>query len=327
MNASKVEDIQFVEPAKLANVEDIYPMSPMQQGILFHCLYEPGTGLYLLEMNCRIEAVLDVPAFRRAWEEVIRRHAVLRTGFLWDGMPRPMQVVRKQVELPWRQEDWREFSESVRQEKWNGFLLENRRQGFDFKRAPLLRLALIRTGEESYYFSWAGHHILIDGWCWQIVMGEALTLYEIYRQGRTPQLRRPRLYRDYISWLQKQDERKAEEFWREDLAGFATPTTLGIETEAGNSGANESGGSGDAFGVVESRLDPEHSQKLEQLARGQMVTLSTVGAGRVGRGCWAATAERRMLSLGLRCRAAPGAAGVLRKQWDSSSTLCRCGWN
>ncbi|MGZ4853815.1 MAG: condensation domain-containing protein, partial [Candidatus Angelobacter sp.] len=270
MSVTNVEDVQRAEPMKLANVEDIYPMSPMQQGLLFHCLYEPGSGMYLLEIGGHIEAGLNVPAFRRAWEEVIRRHAVLRTAFLWEGLSKPMQVVRKNVELPWREEDWRDLSDSEQKERWKNFLLENRKQEFDFKQAPLIRLALMRTGEQSYYFAWTGHHIVADGWCWQIVMGEALTLYDAYREGRTVQLKQPRLYRDYISWLQKQDESKAEAYWRETLQGFSKPTRLGMERDGElKEGEND-------HGVVQSHLNWAVSEKLEELARDQMVTLSTV---------------------------------------------------
>jgi amino acid adenylation domain-containing protein len=267
----KMNAITVAEPKKLTNVEDIYPMSPMQQGILFHCLYEPGTGMYCLQLGCQIEAALDVRAFRRAWEAVLGRHAILRTSFLWEGLEKPRQVVRKNVELPWREEDWRGYDQSEQQARWQKLLTDERNREFDFKEAPLMRVALIRTGEERYYFAWNGHHILLDGWCWQIVMGEALTLYAAYREGRRPQLPSPRLYRDYIVWLQKQDEKKAEAFWREDLRGFILPTRLGIER-----GGQEAVRDGEGFGSLTGFLNREHTAKLDELARRQQVTASTI---------------------------------------------------
>src|SRR6267154_2772100 len=104
MNETAVKSAQSVSALKMTNVEDIYPLSPMQQGMLFHSLLEPGSGAYFVELGCRIESRLDVPAFRRAWDETVRRHAVLRTGFLWEGLNKPMQVVREKVDLPWREE-------------------------------------------------------------------------------------------------------------------------------------------------------------------------------------------------------------------------------
>lgn len=246
-------------------------MSPMQQGILFHSLLEQGTGLYFLGMGCRIEGPLDVAAFRRAWEEVIRRHATLRSSLVWEGLNRPRQVVRKTVEFPWHEEDWRSLSPDEQKKKWETFLAMDRREGFDFKRAPLLRLALMRTGEQSYYFSWAGHHVLLDGWARQIVMGEVFTLYEEYRKGRTPELRRPHSYREYVCWLQDQDEKKAEAFWRAELAGFYQPTMLGIELDG-----SVQDGTANEHGVIEACLTREETLRLEQLCREQMVTLSTL---------------------------------------------------
>jgi non-ribosomal peptide synthetase component F/acyl carrier protein len=271
MNAAAATNASVHKPAKLKNVEDIYPMSPMQQGILFHSLYETGSGLYFLGMGCRIEGALDVQAFRRAWEEVIRRHATLRSSLLWEGLNQPRQVVRKHVDLPWLEEDWRGRSAAEQRTKWNDFLADDRARGFDFKRAPLLRLALMRTGENSYYFSWAGHHVMLDGWARQIVMGEAFTLYEAYRQNRRPEVKPPRLYRDYISWLQKQDEKKAETFWREELKGFSKPTKLGIELEPKALGNGEN-----QHGFAEARLSREQTARLEEISRNEMVTLSTI---------------------------------------------------
>ena len=271
MSATSVKPVPSTQPIKLANVEDIYLMSPMQQGILFHCLCEPGAGMYCLVLSCQLEAVLDVRALRRAWKDVVQRHAVLRTGFLWEELERPMQVVRKSVELPWREEDWRGYDKPEQEAKWRTLIMEERNQGFDFKEAPMLRLSLIRTAEESYYFIWNSHHIVLDGWCLQIVMEEAFALYAAYTQGQKPQLKTPRPYRDYIAWLQKQDEKKAEAFWREELKGFTGSTRLGIERkrEVWAEGEEE-------YGKLEAVLGRDYTEKLEEMARRQQVTPSAV---------------------------------------------------
>src|SRR5262249_61456327 len=109
-------------------------------------------------------------------------------------------------------------------EQWKQFLGEERKRGFDLKQAPLMRLALMRTGEESYYFAWNSHHILLDGWCRQIVMGEVLQLYEAHSRGEQVKLKAPRRYRDYIAWRQRQDGKKAEECWRGGIKALATAT-------------------------------------------------------------------------------------------------------
>jgi amino acid adenylation domain-containing protein len=262
---------------KLPNVEDIYPLSPMQEGMLFHTLYNPDSGAYFIQMGCRLRGNLVTSAFRRAWEEVLRRHAVLRSAFLWEGLKKPVQVVRKTVDLLWHEEDWRALSESEQSERWKEFLLESRQRGFDFQQPPLLRLALIRTGEQSHYFSWSFHHILLDGWCRQLVIQEVFQLYEAYSQGRDLKPGRPQPYRDYIAWLIKQDEAQAEAFWKEELTGFTEPTLLGIEQvkpRIDNDSVEHE--------VLTYRLSRELGQRLERLARTLQVTLNTIMQGAWG---------------------------------------------
>ena len=271
MHPLTVEDVPMSKPMKLQNVEDMYPLSPMQQGVLFHSLYEPGSGVYFIEFGCRIDGNFDVFAFKKAWDEVVRRHTILRTSFLWEGLNRPVQVVRKSVVLPWREEDWRGATESEAKDRWTAFLLDERRRGFNYKEAPLMRLALMRISEDSYYFGWNTHHLLLDGWCRQIVVGEVLSLYEAYREGHTLQLKQPRLYRDYIAWLQKQDEARAEAFWREQLKGLRAQTRLVTGRERRELKTGEP-----HRGQAPLRLNSAVSAKLEEIARKFQVTLNTV---------------------------------------------------
>jgi hypothetical protein len=135
----------------------------------------------------------------------------------------------------------------------------------------------MRVGEESYYFGWSGHHILLDGWCQQIVMGEVFSYYESARKGEELKLKRPRAYREYIAWLRKQDETKAEEFWREELKGFREPTRLGIERE----GRSPEGGKQE-YGEVRRQLGLDLTSKLEELCRREQVTLNTLVQGAWG---------------------------------------------
>ena len=137
---------------KMKNVEDIYPLSPMQQGMLFHTLYDPTSGVYFEQLSSTLSGEFDVAAFKRAWVEVMARHAVLRTAFLWEGLDKPLQVVRQKVALPWQAHDWRGVANQ--QEKLQTFLKEDRQQGFELAKAPLMRCILIRLDEDKYEFVW-----------------------------------------------------------------------------------------------------------------------------------------------------------------------------
>ena len=177
----------------------------MQQGLLFHSLYEAGAGTYYEQMSCRIQGPLDAGAFERAWQAVVERHAVLRTSFEWEGVTHPVQVVHRRARLVFGQEDWRGASRAEQTDRLKELLRRERQEGFDLRKAPLMRAGLVRVEDEAYYFVWGNHHILFDGWCRQLIIGEVFKLYEGYRLGVEAGLGRVRAYRDYIGWLGEQD--------------------------------------------------------------------------------------------------------------------------
>ena len=270
-----VTDIKFVRPSslkKLSNVEDIYPLAPMQQGMLFHSILDPSVPMYMGQMAFRIDSRVNVQSFRRAWEEVVRRHAILRTAFVWENLKEPMQVVRKNVELPWREEDWSSWSEAEQEEKWRTFLEEDRERGFDLKQAPLLRFGIVKMGEGRYYFSLNRHHILFDASCANILIQEVIALYDAYEAGKKLQLDAPSTYRNYIGWLQRQDQEKAESFWRAELKGFTSPTRMAIVREKDR--VEDTGHGNARIGVGQ-----DLTARLHKLARAQKITMNTVVQG------------------------------------------------
>lgn len=264
------------------DVEDIYSLTPMQEGMLFHSVHEADGAVYFTHMSCRMQGKIDYPCFRQAWEDVIERHAILRTSFRWENLKTPVQVVHKHAPLPWREEDWRGLGEQEQQQKWQEFLQQDREQGLDFLHAPLMRLGLFRTGEESQYFVWGFGHILMDGWCVAIVMSEVFKFYEARRAGKKLELETPPLFRNYIAWLRQQEEKKAEAFWRSELKGFKAATKLRIEHEP-RQGTNGQGANGHGeHRQIRFPLERATTAKLEELARAHEVTLNAVVQGAWG---------------------------------------------
>ncbi|ALX44736.1 non-ribosomal peptide synthetase (plasmid) [Burkholderia humptydooensis] len=245
------------------------PLTPTQQGLLFHTLRAPDSGVYYEQVGCTFQAALDVADYRRALEAVVARHGVLRTGFLWDGPSRPVQVVFRHVELPWAEEDWRHLDHDEQQRRLAAYREADRRPGFHLSRAPLMRCALFRTGEQRYEFVWSYHHLLLDGWSVQIVLGEALACYDAYRRGDAPALPPPQPYSAFLRWLDAQDGTAAEAFWRARLGDVraATPLPLADDARPGDASGH---------GVLERLLDPGASDALQRLARACEVTPSTV---------------------------------------------------
>ncbi|WP_316186189.1 non-ribosomal peptide synthase/polyketide synthase [Bradyrhizobium sp. SZCCHNR31011] len=209
-------------------VEDIYPLSPTQQGMLFHSLYAPESAVYVISLACRLEGALDGDAFEQAWQTVVARHAVLRSAFVGQDLAVPLQVVLRAAKLPFVREDWRGLPAAEQEVRFEALQQAERSRGFDFASPPLLRLCLIRTGDNDYRLLWNSHHILFDGWSIPLLLDEVFAAYVALSRREAPQLIPLRPFRDYIAWLQRQDMAAAEAYWRQRLAGFGTPSSLGL---------------------------------------------------------------------------------------------------
>ncbi|HEX8694772.1 MAG TPA: amino acid adenylation domain-containing protein, partial [Longimicrobium sp.] len=257
--------------SKQALIGDIYPLSPMQQGLLFHTLYEPGSGEYVGQSRFGLRGALDVEALRRAWQGVLDRHPVLRTGFTWEGVPEPLQVVRRAVELPLVVEDWRGVDADEQDRRMEEFLREDRARGFDPARAPLMRLTLFRTGDAAWRLVWTHHHLALDGWSLPLVFRDLVALYDACTAGREPSLPPARPYRDYIAWLKRQDLGRAERYWRRTLEGFRAPTPLGVERPPA--------GREEGYGRRDLRLGREVTGALQAYARRHGLTVNTLVQG------------------------------------------------
>ncbi|MBD2521400.1 non-ribosomal peptide synthase/polyketide synthase [Nostoc sp. FACHB-133] len=211
------------------NIEDIYPLSPMQGGMLFESLYTPDSGVYFEQITCIFTGNLDVKIFEQAWQQVVARHPVFRTAFLWESLSQPVQVVYRQVQVTVETYDWRELSTQEQQQQLETFLDSERQQGFQLSQAPLMRLHLIQLDGNTYQFVWCHHHLLLDGWSSPLVFQDLLDFYQAISQGKSLSNIGTVSYRNYIAWLQQQDRDLAKEFWREKLQGFTTPTPLTVD--------------------------------------------------------------------------------------------------
>jgi non-ribosomal peptide synthase protein (TIGR01720 family) len=244
-------------PSSSVPIEDIYPLSPLQEGLLFHLLYAPETGLYVEQLSGQLTGHLNHTAFERAWQRVLDRHTILRSAFVWKQTERPLQLVQRHASLPLRVYDWRDVPPDDQQARLKLYLREDRQQRLDPSHAPLMRLSLIRLDENVHFFAWTFHHILLDGWSYMALLGEVLALYEAFNRGHDLSLPQGPPYREYVSWLRRQDSTSAEAFWRQTLKGFTGPTLLG----AGRTGTSAP------------TTEAEHAQRQFHLPAGLMSRL------------------------------------------------------
>ncbi|WP_433931226.1 amino acid adenylation domain-containing protein [Sorangium cellulosum] len=263
---------QTLDPS--ANIESVYPLSPMQEGMLFHTLLRPSSGIYLMQNRYRLEGDLQADAFMKGWQLVVARHPILRTSFVWKSQKRPLQVVHRTVDLPFEVLDLRGLSPEAQEERLAGELQAELDRGFDFGKAPLMRVRLARLDDRTHELVHSFHHILLDEWCTSVLMMEFLAHYEALVRGEAPRLPPARPYRDYIDWIGRQDSKAAEAFWRAELKGFAAPTPLGFE-ERSAPPAEEDGRVEDL--VI--RMDAAPTAALRALAQRHRLTLNTIVQG------------------------------------------------
>ncbi|WP_158619438.1 non-ribosomal peptide synthase/polyketide synthase [Corallococcus sp. AB011P] len=249
-------------------VEDVYPLSPLQEGLLFHGILAPESGAYFEQVSCSFHAPLNVQAFHRAWQEAVATEPVLRTAFRWEGLERPRQVVFSRAELPWRELDWRGLSPEEQEARLVALRAEDRARGLELTHAPLMRMSLIRTDARVHHLVWSFHHLLMDGWSVGLLLRRIFSLYEAFGQGRALPRSEGATFRDYIAWLQHQDLGRAERYWRDALAGLTQPTPLPEDRGAARAS--------DSRMLRRLSLSGSVTSALQEFARQQQVTLNTL---------------------------------------------------
>lgn len=257
-------------PYHFRDIEDIYPLSPMQEGMLFDTLMAPQSGIYVMQDRFDLRGSIDGEIFRRAWQRMVDRHAALRTSFLWETLFRPCQIVHRHVQLPFEYHDWRTFSPAEQEARLEALLAEERHQGFDFLKPPLITIRLFRLGEDRYCFVRSYHHILMDAWCISLMLVELRDSYEVLYGGQTPIQSQPPQLRSYIDWLQRRDSQSAKAFWQPYLQGFTETMPLNVDKPV-VVGDNTDQGVDDAI----SFLSEQDTEKLNALAQQYRLTPNT----------------------------------------------------
>jgi amino acid adenylation domain-containing protein/non-ribosomal peptide synthase protein (TIGR01720 family) len=247
-------------------IEDVYPLAPAQEGILFHAVHDGRGGTYVSQLAVELEGPLDAAALQRAWQGAVDRHAALRTGFAWDATDRALQVVRRRAAVPFAVHDWRGAGDGAAEARMAEFLAADRERGFDVAAPPLLRVALFRLADDAWRLVLTNHHLVLDGWSLPLLFADVAELYGTAVAARPPRLRPARPYRDFIAWLAGRDAARTEAFWRAELAGVQGPSELRLP--AGAAGAGQ--------GVAELRLEEAEAASLAGFARGAGLTLGTL---------------------------------------------------
>ncbi len=253
------------------DIADIYPLTSAQQGILFHCLRDLSPNLYVGQFLFSINPGIDQDTYEKAWRQLIDRHSVFRTLFAWDLPDKPLQVVLKSAQIPFAFHDWRDLPPENQNARLRKFLREDRERGFDLAKAPLTRIAVVRMESPALLVIWTQHHLVLDGWSLSLVLREIESRYSALCKGQEATVSPARPFKDFVIWLDRQDRRQAEIFWREHLKGFeATTLSWAVDIQ------QKASGQSCQRDEVEIELPVDCATLLHETARSLHITMSTL---------------------------------------------------
>ncbi|MGV9885345.1 condensation domain-containing protein, partial [Streptomyces sp. NPDC003006] len=252
-----------------SRVEDVWPLSPLQEGLLFHAAFDDrGPDVYQGQRVLELDGPLDADRLRTSWQALLARHGALRASFRGRKSGEAVQVIAREVVLPWRTEDVSGLAEADALAEADRLTAHERSQRFDPAVAPLLRLLLIRLGDERHRLVLTSHHVVMDGWSMAVLFNELPAVYAA--GGDTRGLPRTTSYREYLAWLGRQDKEAARAAWRAELSGVDEPTLVAPADPARTPVAPES---------LVTRISEELTSGVAQLARAQGLTVNTVIQG------------------------------------------------
>ncbi|KAA6214827.1 non-ribosomal peptide synthetase [Streptomyces albofaciens JCM 4342] len=247
-------------------LEDVLPLAPLQEGLLFHALYDgQAPDIYNVQLVLRIEGEADAATLRASAGTLLARHANLRAGFRPRKNGQPIQVIHRTVPLPWREHDLTGYADGpdMQDAELERLLAADRAERFDLARPPLLRLTLYRLSDRRFCLALTCHHILLDGWSTPLVLSELFTLYG--QGGSAAGMPRVTPYRDYLAWLGRQDRAAAEAAWQRALAGLEEPTLVAATDRTP-----------EVPGRVALELSREDTARLTAAVRERRLTMSTL---------------------------------------------------
>ncbi|PSL44170.1 non-ribosomal peptide synthase protein (TIGR01720 family)/amino acid adenylation domain-containing protein [Chitinophaga niastensis] len=214
-------------------VQRLYRLSGLQEGMLFHGLYEEHTRLYMEQFTCELKNT-DPDILQHAWEILVQRHSILRSAFHYHEFRIPVQGVYKEVSVPFHVLDYRHMSAEKQAAAWEAYRLSDHQQGFDFTVPCLMRVSLVQLDDIRYRLLWSFHHILCDGWSVAVLIEELLKVYESLATGKPLEEVAEDCYEDYIRYLNNRDTAAEENYWRGYLSDITGGSFLPFIAASGN---------------------------------------------------------------------------------------------
>ncbi|MGQ5207111.1 plipastatin non-ribosomal peptide synthetase PpsC [Bacillus subtilis] len=248
-------------------IQDIYPLSFMQEGMLFHSLYDEQSRAYFEQASFTINGQLDLERFQKSMDAVFDRYDIFRTAFIYKNVAKPRQVVLKQRHCHVHVEDISHLNEKDKEHCTEAFKEQDKSKGFDLQTDVLMRISILKWAPDHYVCIWSHHHILMDGWCLGIVIKDFLHIYQALDKGQLPDLPPVQPYGTYIKWLMQQDREEAAEYWKKRLQHFEKASPLPKRTNQMSDGTLQQ---------ITFTIPEKETSELQKIAAACGATLNTV---------------------------------------------------
>ncbi len=251
-------------------VEHIYPLTPMQQGMLFHYMMEPETTAYVEQVAIEMEGELQQELLEQSFQELLAKYEVLRTNFVFTSIREPRQVVRKHQHAEFQFYDLTGMDE----QEITAYLEDHKKQdllrGFDLSNEALIRINVLKTTPDKFLMMWTFHHMIMDGWCVGIVYHDFMSMYLDLKNGRPLKSETAPAYSTYIRWLEKQDKEESMQYWKQALDGYTQcaviPKTFKLQDKEGGYRTSQ----------LEFSLDQTMTRRLTEIASHNRITVNTL---------------------------------------------------
>ncbi|QFY84841.1 amino acid adenylation domain-containing protein [Bacillus subtilis] len=248
-------------------IQDIYPLSFMQEGMLFHSLYDEQSRAYFEQASFTINGQLDLERFQKSMDAVFDRYDIFRTAFIYKNVAKPRQVVLKQRHCHIHVEDISHLNEKDKEHCTEAFKEQDKSKGFDLQTDVLMRISILKWAPDHYVCIWSHHHILMDGWCLGIVIKDFLHIYQALGKGQFPDLPPVQPYGTYIKWLMQQEREEAAEYWKKRLQHFEKASPLPKRTDQMSDGTLQQ---------ITFTIPEKETSELQKIAVACGATLNTV---------------------------------------------------
>lgn len=254
-----------------------WPLTPLQQVLLFQSLRSPDSGVGIIQGITVIPEAIDESVFQEAWQRIIARHSLLRVRFRWEGIDEPVQETVERLDVPVELVDWSDASSTDREERLARLLAEDRRRRLDLGSAPLMRLKLVKRGHDDYLMVWTLPHALIDGVGYAIVLRELSIVYSALCDAREVLLPKAGSFGTYVRWLRGRDQAASLAYWQRQLDGLRTTTPLPRDRD--HVVMSGEGGPERRYEFLTMALSPALSLALHDFTAARKYTLNTLFQG------------------------------------------------